>query len=193
MGLFNAGTNEKTPWPVGRYSVLAKYSGLRRARIAEISQETLSQGALLTREDLAYRVFFVSARTISRDLKVLREDDVGIPLPLRSTVHDVAPVLTHRVRIVRLASASRPPLSSRPSIGWKAKNRRPEGKARGTVWNPANHRAVGHMSTSEGRRWRHETFAPPPADRRPETSLRSPDSQGLLFHRILPRQTVTAD
>jgi hypothetical protein len=39
-------------------------AGFRQARIPEICQEALSQGALLTREDLAYRVFFVSPRTI---------------------------------------------------------------------------------------------------------------------------------
>jgi hypothetical protein len=40
-------------------------AGFRQARIPEICQESLSQGALLTREDLAYRVFFVSPRTIN--------------------------------------------------------------------------------------------------------------------------------
>ena len=48
----------------------------------------LSQGALLTREDLAYRVFFVSPRTISRDLNILRRTTPGLMIPLRSTVHD---------------------------------------------------------------------------------------------------------
>jgi hypothetical protein len=48
-------------------------------------------------------VFFVSPRTISRDLKILRDAQPQVPLPLRSTVHDIGPVLTHRVRIVRLA------------------------------------------------------------------------------------------
>jgi hypothetical protein len=78
-------------------------AGFRQGRIVELCQEALSQGALLTREDLSYRVFFVSLRTISRDLKVLREADPDTPIPLRSTVHDIGPVLTHRVRIVRLA------------------------------------------------------------------------------------------
>ncbi len=70
----------------------------------------MSQGALLTREDLAYRIFFISPRTISRDLQALREKEPMVPLPLRShalsregTVHDIGPVLTHRVQIVRLA------------------------------------------------------------------------------------------
>lgn len=78
-------------------------AGFRQARLPELCQEALSQDALLTREDLAYRIFFVGVRTISRDLKILREKDPVTPLPLRSTVHDIGPVLTHRVQIVRLA------------------------------------------------------------------------------------------
>ena len=75
----------------------------RRARIADLGQEALSQDALLTREDLAYRVFFVGTRTISRDLAELRKQDPQTLIPLRSMVHDIGPVLTHRVQIVRLA------------------------------------------------------------------------------------------
>lgn len=75
----------------------------RRARIPDLCQEALSQGALLTREDLAHHVFFVGTRTISRDLAVLRKQEGLPPVPLRSTVHDIGPVLTHRVQIVRLA------------------------------------------------------------------------------------------
>lgn len=78
-------------------------AGFRQTRIPEICQEALSQGALLTREDLAYRVFFVSPRTITRDLNLLRQAESNITIPLRSTVHDIGPVLTHRTRIVRLA------------------------------------------------------------------------------------------
>ncbi len=78
-------------------------SGFRQARISEICQEALSQGALLTREDLAFRVFFVSPRTISRDLSILRQTSPDVMIPLRSTVHDIGPVLTHRTKIVRLA------------------------------------------------------------------------------------------
>jgi len=75
----------------------------RRARIRDLCQEALSQGGLLTREDLAYHVFFCSPRTISRDLAALREKNPSVPIPLRSIVHDIGPVLTHRVDIVRLA------------------------------------------------------------------------------------------
>ena len=78
-------------------------AGFRQARIIDLCQEALSQGALLTREDLVYRVFFVSTRTITRDLNVLREENPDVMIPLRSTVHDIGPVLTHRTKIVRLA------------------------------------------------------------------------------------------
>jgi len=77
-------------------------SAFRRKKIPEVCQEALSQGALLTREDLAYHVFMVSVRTISRHLCELRKD-ATIPLPIRSTKHDIGPVLSHRVQIVRLA------------------------------------------------------------------------------------------
>jgi DNA-binding CsgD family transcriptional regulator len=78
-------------------------AGFRQGRILDLCQEALSQGALLTREDLALRIFFVSPRTITRDLKVLRDGLAGVMIPLRSTVHDLGPVLTHRSEIVRLA------------------------------------------------------------------------------------------
>jgi hypothetical protein len=78
-------------------------AAFRQARIVDLCQEAMSQGALLTREDLAYRVFFVNVRTISRDLEILRRAQPDAPIPLRSTIHDIGPVLTHRVRIVRLA------------------------------------------------------------------------------------------
>ena len=80
-----------------------KAAAFRRSRIPDLCQEALSQGALLTREDLAYRIFFVSPRTISRDLEALRRAEPQAPIPLRSMVHDIGPVLTHRTQIVRLA------------------------------------------------------------------------------------------
>ena len=79
----------------------------RRGRIPDLCQEALSQGVVLTREDLAFRVFWVGTRTISRDLAALRKQQPEVPLPLRSTVQDIGPVLTHRVEIVRLALAGK--------------------------------------------------------------------------------------
>jgi hypothetical protein len=78
-------------------------AAFRRARIPALCQEALSQGGLLTCEDLAYRIFFVTPRTITRDLKALRKDDPEVVIALRSTIHDIGPVLSHRTQIVRLA------------------------------------------------------------------------------------------
>ena len=58
----------------------------RQARIVDLCQDATSQGALLTWEDLAYRVFFVNLRTISRNLEALRQANPETPIPLRSTV-----------------------------------------------------------------------------------------------------------
>jgi hypothetical protein len=78
-------------------------AAFRQARIPDLCQEALSQGVLLTREDLAYRIFTDGTRTISRDLAALRKQQPSLPIPLRSTVHDIGPMLSHRVQIVRLA------------------------------------------------------------------------------------------
>src|SRR6266436_1086605 len=78
-------------------------AAFRQARLLDLCQQALSQGALLTAEDLAYRVFFVTPRTISRDLEVVRRAYPDVLIPMRSTLHDLGPVLTHRTQIIRLA------------------------------------------------------------------------------------------
>src|SRR5262249_2033000 len=78
-------------------------AGFRQPRLLDLGQQALSPGALLTAEDLAYRVFFVTPRTIARDLKVVRQAHPDVLIPMRSTLHDLGPVLTHRTPIVRLA------------------------------------------------------------------------------------------
>ena len=72
-------------------------------RILDLCQQARSQGALLTTEDLAYRVFFVTPRTISRDLKAVRKANPDVLIPMHSTLSDIGPVLTHRVQIIKLA------------------------------------------------------------------------------------------
>jgi len=62
----------------------------RQARIPDLCQEALSQGALLTREDLAYRVFFCHPATISRDLAVLRKQE-----PRGKTTSQICAILHH--------------------------------------------------------------------------------------------------
>jgi len=78
-------------------------AAFRHARLLDLCQQALSQGALLTAEDLAYRLFFVTPRTISRDLIAVRKAHPNTLIPMRSTLHDIGPVLTHRTQIVRLA------------------------------------------------------------------------------------------
>jgi hypothetical protein len=78
------------------------HAAYRQARIPDLCQQALSQGGLLTREDLAYQIFHVDPRTISRDLLQLRKSQPEALLPLRSNKHDIGPVLTHRVRIIEL-------------------------------------------------------------------------------------------
>jgi hypothetical protein len=65
-----------------------------------MTQEALDQGALLTAEDLAFRIFNCGLRTISRDLKALAAQ--GTVVPLRSQQKDVGRALTHRVQAVEL-------------------------------------------------------------------------------------------
>lgn len=78
-------------------------TAFRQARIPAVLLEAVLQGALLTREDLAVRIFYVSPRTISRDLAALRRQTPAPDLPLRGTVHDIGPVLTHRLPIIHRA------------------------------------------------------------------------------------------
>jgi len=60
----------------------------------------MDQGALLTAEDLAFRIFNCGLRTISRDLKALAKK--GESVPLRSQQKDAGRALTHRVQVVEL-------------------------------------------------------------------------------------------
>ncbi len=78
-------------------------AAFRQTRILDLCQQALSQGALLTAEDLAYRVLFVTTRTISRDLIAIRKAHPNVLIPMRSTLRDIGPVLTHRVQIIKLA------------------------------------------------------------------------------------------
>jgi len=73
---------------------------LRRRQLARMATEALEQGALLTAEDFAYRIFNCGMRTISRDLRALREK--GASVPLRSQQKDIGRALSHRVEAVEL-------------------------------------------------------------------------------------------
>ena len=73
---------------------------LRQRQIHRMAQEALDQGALLTAEDLAFRIFNCGLRTISRDLKALKEQDLVVPL--RSQQQDAGRALSHRAEAVEL-------------------------------------------------------------------------------------------
>ena len=75
-------------------------TALRRRQITRLAQEALDQGALLTAEDFAFRIFNCGLRTISRDLQALTEE--GIIVPLRSQQQDIGRAITHRVQAVEL-------------------------------------------------------------------------------------------
>jgi len=74
--------------------------GLRRHRIVRVCQEVFDQGGLMTVEDLSHRVFNVGERTIIRDLRALRNDEIDVPL--RSTIKDIGRTVTHKEEIIRL-------------------------------------------------------------------------------------------
>ncbi len=75
-------------------------TALRRRQIARMAQEALDQGALLTAEDFALRIFNCGLRTISRDLRALAAE--GITVPLRSQQQDMGRAITHRIQAVEL-------------------------------------------------------------------------------------------
>jgi len=75
-------------------------TALRRRQTERMAQEALDQGALLTAEDLAFRIFNCGLRTISRDLQASSAQ--GITVPLRSQQRDIGRALTHRVQAVEL-------------------------------------------------------------------------------------------
>jgi hypothetical protein len=72
---------------------------LRQHRLSRICNEAFMQGGLLTVEDVANRVFCCGERTIVRDLKELRRQNVFVPL--RSTIKDMGRTLSHRTLIVQ--------------------------------------------------------------------------------------------
>ena len=73
--------------------------GLRRHRLQRIVNEAFQQGGLLTVEDIANRLLNCGERTICRDIKAFKDQD--IVLPLRSVIRDMGKSVTHRSMIVK--------------------------------------------------------------------------------------------
>jgi hypothetical protein len=73
-------------------------TGLRRHRLQRLCNEAFQQGGLLTVEDLANRLLNCGQRTLTRDIRALKEKN--IILPLRSTIKDMGRAISHRTLIV---------------------------------------------------------------------------------------------
>jgi hypothetical protein len=73
--------------------------GLRRYRLQRVANEAFQQGGVLTIEDIANRLLNCGERTLCRDIKYLKEQN--IILPLRSTIKDMGKSITHRTLIVK--------------------------------------------------------------------------------------------
>ena len=73
---------------------------LRQARILRMATEAKQQGALLSYEDLAYRLLNCGLRTIVRDANAIRKR--GISLPTRGQQKDMGPRQNHRIKAVEL-------------------------------------------------------------------------------------------
>jgi hypothetical protein len=73
--------------------------GLRRHRLQRIATEAFQQGGLLTVEDIANRLLNSGQRTLTRDIKALKDE--GVCLPLRSTIKDMGRSISHREMIVK--------------------------------------------------------------------------------------------
>lgn len=70
----------------------------RRKTILRMAKEAKDQGALLTAEDLAYKILNCGMRTITRDLKYFKEQHIIVPL--RGQQRDIGRGLTHQAQIV---------------------------------------------------------------------------------------------
>jgi hypothetical protein len=73
--------------------------GLRQHRLQRVVNEAFQQGGLLTVEDIANRLLNCGERTVCRDIKAFKDQD--IVLPLRSTIRDMGKSITHRALIVK--------------------------------------------------------------------------------------------
>ena len=74
-------------------------SGLRKHKLQRMANEAYDQGGLLVQEDLAL-LLTTSTRTIQRDMKELREQEIEIPT--RGSIQDIGPTVSHKTKIIEL-------------------------------------------------------------------------------------------
>lgn len=72
--------------------------GLRRGKLLRIATEAFEQGVLLTHEDFAYKILHCGLRTIARDIKYFKEQDILVPT--RGQQMDIGPGTSHKVLAV---------------------------------------------------------------------------------------------
>lgn len=72
---------------------------VRQSQILRMTEEAIEQEGLLTQEDLA-DILEVSARTIKRDIKELKEK--GLEVSTRGVYQDIGPGLSHKTKIIKL-------------------------------------------------------------------------------------------
>ena len=70
-------------------------TGLRRGKLLRIATESWEQGVLLTHEDFAYKILHCGLRTIARDIKYFKEQDILVPT--RGQQMDIGPGTSHKV------------------------------------------------------------------------------------------------
>lgn len=81
--------------------IMAAYgvTGLRRAKLLRITTEAFEQGVLLTHEDLAFKILHCGLRTVARDVKYYKDQNVF--LPTRGQQMDIGPGISHKILAVR--------------------------------------------------------------------------------------------
>jgi DNA-binding XRE family transcriptional regulator len=71
---------------------------VRRYRVARLLKEAYAQKGVMTQADIA-ELIGVSAGTIGKDIRAYQQEH-GIILPYRGTIHDIGPSLTHKKVII---------------------------------------------------------------------------------------------
>jgi DNA-binding XRE family transcriptional regulator len=71
---------------------------VRRYRVARLLKEAYAQKGVLTQADVA-ELIGVSAGTIGKDIRAYQQEQ-GVILPYRGTIHDIGPSMTHKKVIV---------------------------------------------------------------------------------------------
>lgn len=73
-------------------------TGLRRAKLLRIATESWEQGILLSCEDFAYNILHCGLRTVARDIKYFKDQNIYVPT--RGQQMDIGPGLSHKTLAV---------------------------------------------------------------------------------------------